>query len=156
MNIETLRLTAKEILPKQQSKWLDRALEMLRPDFDQIGSPIPEFITILVNYPRRALSYSWLGTWNCYWSVDDDPDFHMIFINPTVDGLYALDILIHELVHATTNDRHGDRFREVAAAIGLDDRGTASGAEETLLKRLRDIQMTLGPYPLVFDCLEEA
>ncbi len=155
MNIETLRLTAKEILPKQQSKWLDRALEMLRPDFDQIGMPIPEYINIVVNYPRRALSYSWLGTWNCYWSVDDDPDFHTIFINPTVDGLYALNILIHELVHATTNDGHGNRFREVAAAIGLNDGGT-SAAEEALLKRLKDIQMELGPYPLVTDCLEEA
>jgi hypothetical protein len=158
MNIEILRQTAREVLPSKQQDWLDRALKMLRYDFDQIGMLLPRYIDILVNYPRCAIGYSWLGTCRCCWSGDDDDDdaFHTIFINPTVNGLLALDILVHELVHAVTKDGHGDKFMEAAAAIGLDDTGPTAGAEEILLKRLKDIQMELGPYPLVTDCLEEA
>jgi hypothetical protein len=155
-DIETLRWTAREILPMQQSKWLDRALEMLRVDFYQIGEPLPREIAIKVEYPYGELTYLWLGTCLFYWSADHDPDFYTIFINPSVDGLLALDVFVHELVHTVTNDGHGDEFMGVASAIGLDDTGPTAGAEEVLLKRLKGIQETLGSYPLVFDCLEEA
>ena len=155
--IETLQWTAHEILPKQQSEWLGRAMEMLRVDFDQIGVPIPEDIIISVNYPDARLPYNWLGTYRRrYW--DSGPiTQHKIFINPTVDGLMALDILVHELVHAVVKETgHDGEFMEIAIAIGLDDDGPCAGAEEVLLKRLREIQEILGSYPLVFDCLEEA
>ncbi len=46
---------------------------------------------------------------------------------------------------------HGGMFRRVAEAIGMDGGGMTSGAEECLLRRLREIQQTLGSYPLVFD-----
>ena len=156
-DIETLRWTSQEILPIHQGEWLGKAMEMLRVDFDQIGVPIPKEIDISVDYPDGRLPYNWLGTYRRrYW--DGGPIIqHRIFINPTVDGLMALDILVHELVHAVVDDTgHGDEFMEIASAIGLDDDGPTAGAEEVLLKRLRDIQETLGSYPLVFVCLEEA
>jgi hypothetical protein len=148
--LETLRWTAKEILPRKQADWLTKAVEILREDFNQIGEPFSK-ITIIVDYPYGGLSLSWLGSYRYTKQT--------IFINPTVGGLMALDILVHELVHAVvpvTEPAHGERFHEVAAAIGLDDDGPTAGAEEVLLKRLREIQEILGSYPLVFDCLEEA
>ncbi len=86
--------------------------------------------------------------------VTDEGVFRRIFINPTIDGLDALDVLVHELVHVVTEEEEGGHdgmFRRVAAAIGMDDKGTASGAEGILLGRLREIQRILGRYPLVFD-----
>jgi hypothetical protein len=148
-DIETLQWTAKEVLPLQQSVWLTKAMEILKEDFQQIGESFSG-ITILVDYPYHGPSFYWLGTYR--YSV------RTIFINPSVDGLMALDILVHELVHAAVGIEeggHGEKFLAVAAAIGLDDSGPTAGAEETLLKRLRAIQEILGRYPFVFDCLEE-
>lgn len=112
---------------------------------------------------QKGLQWSIIG-WGAYITQfypekDDLPELtlHWLYINPTVDGLTALDILVHELVHASIEeDGHGEQFMEVASAIGLDDKGPSAGAEVILLKRLRDIQEMLGSYPLVFDCLEEA
>jgi hypothetical protein len=124
-------------------------MEILKEDFNQIGESFSG-ITILVEYPYNEPSFDWLGTYRY--------NEHSIFINPTVGGLMALDILVHELVHSVVplgEPGHGERFHEIAAAIGLDDDGPTAGAEEVLLKRLREIQKILGSYPLVFDCLEE-
>lgn len=149
-DIETLRWTAREILPLKQRDWLLKALEILREDFLQIGEMIPDDIDVFVEYPIYwEISDNWLGT---YWSIDKD-----IYINPSVNGLWALDILVHELVHAVVGGAvgHDKEFQTIAAAIGLDDTGITAGAEAVLLKRLKDIQETLGSYPLVFDCVEE-
>jgi len=139
MNIKTLRQT-----------WLMKAIDILRHDFNQIGETFPGEIDILVEYPGQGYQIFWLGSHR----ITDNRCY--IFINPTVDGLLALDTLVHELVHAavfkTEGHGHGERFHYVAKAIGLDDRGIYAGAEESLLKRLREIQETLGSYPV--DCLE--
>ena len=70
-----------------------------------------------------------------------------------MDGITALDILVHELVHAAVGCEcgHSETFYTIADAIGLDNGGITASAEEVLLKRLRDIQEILGPYPEVFD-----
>ncbi len=163
MNIETLRWTARELLPKRQSAWLVDGMEMLRLDFAQIGEEFPN-TDIIVDYPQHNVSYSWLGMYIQQFSFSlergdlSKQTQSYILINPTSTSLRALDTLVHELVHAVVGagEGHGDEFQRVAAAIGLDDRGTASSAEEALMQRLIEIRNILGPYPLVFNCLEEA
>ncbi len=147
--IETFRWTAKEILPLKQADWLLKAIEILRGDFERIGEIFPEVILIRVEYPNSNIAYSWLGTYRWYYD-----DRHSIFVNPSSDGLAALDILVHELVHAVGIPDHGEQFHRVAAAIGMSGGGITACAEKVLLKRLREIQMTLGSYPLITDCLE--
>ncbi len=154
-DIETLAWTAREILPLYQRDWLTKAMEILKWDFEQIGEAYSGAIDIRVDFPDRGIHLAWLGMY-CRDTVDHatgDGVFRRIFINPTVDGLTALDVLVHELVHAVTEEEggHGGMFRRVAKAIGMDDGGMTSGAEEDLLRRLREIQQTLGSYPLVFD-----
>lgn len=153
-DIETLRWTVENILPAQQSDWLHKALKILKADFEQIGETLPQVIWIVVDYPdERDSDSSWLGLYTSRVFIDGPPEStqHWIYINPTADGLLALDILVHELVHAATPDDegdHGGRFMEVAAAIGLDDDGPTAAAGRVLLKRLEDIQKTLGSYPI--------
>jgi len=151
MDIETLREVARELLPWEQKRWLHRALEILRRDFWQIGETLHSEIDISVGFPHHDVSHNWFGT------CREGPGYYSIFINPTVGGLEALDILVHELVHTVVGAAvgHGLRFLDVAAAIGLDDDGPYAAAEEVLLERLKEIQEILGSYPLVTDCLGE-
>ncbi len=93
MDIETLREVAREILPWEQKRWLHRALEILRRDFWQIGETLHSEIDISVGFPHHDVSHNWFGT------CREGPGYYSIFINPTVGGLEALDILVHELVH---------------------------------------------------------
>ncbi len=166
-DIETLRWTAREILPIRQSEWLDRAVDTLRVDFAQIGETFTDNITIFSQYPEgnERLSDGWLGQYFATGCPTSENLHHSwILINPTVNGLLALDILVHELVHAVAGiieelpsgrwDNHGPRFHVVAAAIGMDDTGPTAGAKKELLRRLREVQESLGPYPVIFDCLE--
>lgn len=164
-DIETLRWTAEHLLPLQQADWLTKAMEILRKDFQRIGETFPDSIDIVFDfYPYSGnMGILWMGCYSDSYSdshcvrkggkpVTSHPQIH---INPTLTSLCALDILVHELVHAATPENlgHSKRFREVAAAIGMDDKGTASGAEEVLLKRLVEIRNILGPFPLVTDCV---
>ena len=130
-------------------------MKILEWDFENIGEPFPGDIDIRVDFPGRNIHTCWLGLYRHKYvdHATDEGIFRRIFINPTIDGLMALDVLVHELVHAVTEEEggHGGMFKRVARAIGMDDRGSASGAEKDLLQRLREIQQRLGSYPLVFD-----
>ncbi len=153
-DIETLRKMAQENLPIRQCNWLDRAMDMLRIDFAQIGESVPKKICIVVDYPEYIPVPNWQGCYCLRWWFCHKQ--HWIYINPSEDGLTALDILVHEMIHAIVDEPgHGPGFMKVAAAIGLDAKGPSAAAEEVLLKRLREIQEMLGPYPVVFDCLEK-
>lgn len=161
---ETMVEASWKLLPLKQQHWLHDAMKILRHDFWQIGEEFPDVITIIVDYPGRDIGVRWMGMYqqSQQFSIERSDlsnltDYY-IFINPTVTGLTALNILSHELVHASVGVRegHGEPFLRVAAAIGLDDSGPTALAEETLLGRLKGIQKTLGPYPLITDCLEAA
>ncbi len=154
-DIETLRKVARENLPVRQSNWLDHAMNFLRVDFDGIGLTIPKKVCIVVDYPEYSADYNWLGCHCLRWWFCRAQ--HWIYINPSIDGLTALDILVHELVHVVVTDEpkaHGQKFMNVTEDIGLNNDGPDAAAEKVLLKRLREIQETLGPYPVVFGCLE--
>jgi hypothetical protein len=151
-DFETLAWAAKETLELQQNDWLNKAMIILREDFKQLGESIPSIIFIHAEYPPVDMGSYWLGAYF------EGPHDSLIYINPMVDGLTALDILVHELVHAVVGveDVHGERFWDVATAVGLNGNGDTTGAGKVLLKRLREIQEILGSYPFVFDFLEEA
>jgi len=85
------------------------------------------------------------------WSTEvaQDEKFH-IFISPELaDPLRVLDVLLHELIHATvgTQEKHKGKFIEVAKACGLKKPWTATTAGEDLLPRLNQISTDLKAYP---------
>lgn len=148
-DLETITWVAREILPLHQRDWLFKAMDILKLDFQQIGEIFPEGIIITVDYPNREIPHNWLGQ---YWTqrYDNGLIFRVIFINPSLGGLQALDTLVHELVHAVVNDfEHGEQFLEVAKAIGLNNTGPSASAKEVLWERLGEIKETLGRYPTV-------
>jgi len=120
--------------------WLLEAIELLREDFSSVGTPIPHNIRVISGRP----SIEFIAE-----HIDDFADDYVIVISSKLEGLEALETLVHELVHTTLDSGagHGDRFRVVAEAIGLEGEMTSTFAGKSLLSRLRDIELELGAYP---------
>lgn len=85
-----------------------------------------------------------------YWpSLAVQDAIPQVFISPVIDdGARALDILAHELVHACTPGAgHKTPFKQLAIAIGLTGKMTATVAGPELTARLNSLLTELGPYP---------
>jgi hypothetical protein len=65
------------------------------------------------------------------------------------DAVKALDVLVHELVHAVDDCKSGHKkpFVTAARAVGLEGKPTATHAGPALLVALQGLASTLGPYP---------
>jgi SprT-like family protein len=139
----------------QRQQWLEAAVEALRSRFADAGYRIPEKVRVAIGWAKRAASCGAIG--EC-WAVEASSDQHAeLFISPELtEGARILDVLAHELVHATvdamtgTRVKHGKPFKQCALAIGLQRpmRSTTAGPEfvawaEALFKRI-------GPYPAGF------
>jgi hypothetical protein len=61
----------------------------------------------------------------------------------------VLDVLLHEAIHAAIGNehKHGPRFREVAHAVGLGGKMTATRPTGACCVRLSALAETLGPWP---------
>lgn len=135
----------------ERQTWLEYAVAELRAKFSDAGCAIPQKIRVSIGWPKRAASCGAVG--EC-WPTTASSDLHAeLFISPELtDGARILDVLAHELVHATVgvSAGHGKPFAQCAHAIGLTGpmRATIAGPEfttwaEALFKRI-------GPYPAGF------
>jgi len=130
---------------RSRNTWLSKALELLREDFSSIGVPIPDNVHVNSGWPDTDFLLDRLGESHLPPHPDDGYSIFIISEDTTV----VLETLVHELVHidAGIGAGHGDRFRVVAEAIGLEGKMTVTHAGESLLSRLRDIEQELGAYP---------
>lgn len=133
-----------------REQWLLAAIERLRPSFQAVGHDIPA-CRVSVGFPKgkggrnMAIGQYWPGTL----ASDSIPQ---IFISPIIgDGARALDILVHELVHACVGSAagHGKAFKRLALSVGLTGKMTATVADKALSERLNAFlePSALGPYP---------
>jgi hypothetical protein len=131
-----------------RQQWLEAAVEALRARFTDAGYAIPDKVRVSIGWPKRAASCGAIG--EC-WATEASSDRHAeLFISPQLtDAARIVDVLAHELDHATVGTKagHGKAFKQCALAIGLVGpmRSTTAGPEfvawaETLFKRI-------GPYP---------
>lgn len=128
--------------------WLMRALPLLSPLLLAAKAPpLPERIQVSAGFPKRsakAIGQCWPET------ATKDKTIH-VFISPVLgdDAARVLDVLLHELVHACVGNKHGHKkpFGEVARALGLEGKLTATIAGEDLRKKLLALAEQLGPYP---------
>jgi hypothetical protein len=135
----------------ERQRWLEAAVEALRAKFADTGYAIPEKVRVSIGWPKRAATCGAIG--EC-WATDASSDQHAeLFISPELtEGARILDVLAHELVHATVGTAAGHKkpFKQCALKIGLQGpmRSTTPAPEftawvETLFKRI-------GPYPAGF------
>lgn len=129
-----------------REKWLNEAIEAIRPFFTAKGYKVPVGIRISVGFPYRGQK----ATGQCFSpEVSADKSFE-IFVSPVIaDSPTVLTILVHEIVHTVvgTEAKHKKLFKQCAIAVGLEGKMTATHAGEKLTEQLRKISAKLGPYP---------
>lgn len=135
-----------------REEWLLKAVTLLRPWFVAIGLEIPETVHVSVGFPSKGgLSRKAQRAGECWHAKISADNNHQIFINPTIaDGSRALDVLLHELIHAALPDGVGHKapFAKAAKQLGLDGKPKATIASEALRERLqRELLALLGDYP---------
>ena len=134
-----------------REQWLNAGVEQLRAVFKQADYKVPAKVRVTCGWPSRsALARKSQRIGECWSSNNSVGKFFEIFISPTIsDSVRALDILAHELVHATVGlkAKHGAQFKKCAQAIGLEGKMTATHAGAALTKTLTGIVKKIGKYP---------
>ena len=135
-----------------REEWLEKAIDLLRPDFVRINYPLPA-VTIRVScgFPSKgALAKKKMRVGEC-WGVEcsDDKSFQ-VFISPVLkESVEVLGTLVHELVHtaAGIECKHRNPFTTIAKAIGLEGKMTATTVGDALKVRLQELIDQLDEYP---------
>lgn len=129
--------------------WLMAAVALLDKEFFHgRGYSLPEKIQCSCGFPRghaKAIGQCWDP------KVSADKTTHL-FICPTqADPIRVLDILLHELIHASVGVEVGHKgvFKKLVKEFGLAGKMTATYAEEgsEVWLKLSSISTALGKYP---------
>jgi hypothetical protein len=125
--------------------YLQAYIARLRSLFGGAGVELPQVrcsCSFAYRGGARALGQCWPGALAADGVVQ-------IKISPLIDNAVEVGgILVHELVHAARpGAKHGPQFRELALAVGLTGRMTATAPSPGLEDRLRTIVAELGIYP---------
>jgi len=134
--------------PKQLNResWLELGVERLNELFVANGYQLPR-VKVSCGFTSNRGSKKVIGV--CWNGKATDNNIAQIYIVPTLDdATRVLDILAHELIHALRPEAgHGKKFKEVALAIGLTGKMTATIAGPELQEQLEKIVTAIGPYP---------
>lgn len=127
--------------------WLLKATEVLRSElFKQHGAEVPT-VRVSVGFPGGGSAHKRIGE---YWPGQAVSDgVPQVFISPTIDEpVRALDILVHELIHAVYPlAGHKGPFRTLALKVGLTGKMTATDAGPELKAYLTSLTGRLGEFP---------
>jgi hypothetical protein len=138
--------------------WLQAAVRLLDEQFirpSKEGLKLPKRLLVTCGFPRgnvnKVIGMHWGGDF-----AMDGSTAH-IAISPVLDKpLRVLDVLLHELIHASHKEcqgskAHGKKFRAVMKEFGLGGKPTATVCEpgSELEGRLKALIQTLGLYPHV-------
>ena len=131
--------------------WLNRVAKELEKLFKSVGAPALPAYRVTCGWPsRKALTRKNKVIGQCFdKSCSKDKTTEMIvsmFIDNEAD---AAQILAHEMIHASvgTAAGHGKPFRDVALAIGLAGKMTATVAGPEFTKWIKPVLKKIGKYP---------
>lgn len=136
--------------PGYREDWLHRGLIALRPSLHSSGLHLPDLIHISVGFPStKGLAKTGRVIGECWGASSSSDKAPHIFISPLIaEGVRALDVLVHELIHASGVPGHRADFKKLALAVGLTGKMTATEAGPGLKERLNAIiGGGLGDYP---------
>lgn len=131
--------------------WLEKMIDLLRPDFVAVGKPLPEKIRVSCGFPsKNGLAKKAPRIGEC-WGVESSEDkSFQVFISPVLkEGVEVTATLVHELVHAAVGIecKHRGEFPKTAKAVGLEGKMTETTAGAALIIRLKAMIEQLGEYP---------
>ena len=137
---------------ENRETYLQNAITELRPLFKHHGFPVPKLVKVTCGWPSKSAGRSNKRRVGECWdkTASADKKTTNIIISMVIeDGVAALDILAHELVHAAVGNEHAHKgpFKTLARAIGLEGKLTATTAGVELTKTLKAIVKKIGKYP---------
>lgn len=134
-----------------REKYLNEATKLLQADiFSNAGLTIPDDVKLTCGWPSSGGAAKQKTIGQCWARSSSEALVNQIFISPTIaDTIEVLGVLAHELIHAIDDCKNGHKkpFRDMALAIGLSGKMTATTVGEKLLPKLRKIQEKIGDYP---------
>lgn len=133
--------------------WLETATHELRPYFKTCGYEVPELVRVSIGWPKGSRGGKGHSIGQC-WALEASTDKHAeIFVSPSLgnrnQSARILDVLAHELCHAVAGQKAGHKgpFKQVALAIGLEGKMTATTAGEQFKTWARAFIEKHGEYP---------
>lgn len=127
--------------------WLNKAAELMRPRFEELGFPIPKFRVATGFTSGGQRSNAAAECWNNHCS--DDQSFEIFIAPDQVDEDLVLCHLAHELTHAAVgfDQGHKGNFAKVCKALGLAGKMTATIPGPAFVEYVRPFREQLGPIP---------
>lgn len=129
--------------------WLNQiTAQYIRPHFEKAGYTIPENIRMSCAFTSHGSKGKRIG--ECWIDSASGDNTYEIFITPQIaDSNRVVDILIHELCHATVGIQAGHKkpFADCAKAVGLTGKMTATVATPELNETITQWVQALGEYP---------
>lgn len=129
-----------------REEWLNEAVKRFRPWFRRRDLTIPRGLKALCSFPTD-------GDENCLGQclspeLSKSGKTWNTLVSPTIEKAdRALDVLLHELIHASGLSGHGKDFGKAARSFGLTGKMTATVASPELKKKLEKMVEKLGAYP---------
>ena len=131
-----------------REEWLQEATAHLSAElFDPNGYTVPA-VKVSVGFPLGSKGGKVIG--QCWAKEASADNTAQIFIHPILDeASRVLDVLAHELIHATlgAGEGHGKAFKQCALGIGLGGQMTATVATDELKDYLGELVERIGEYP---------
>jgi hypothetical protein len=130
--------------------WLNKITDQfLKDHFNDAGYTIPQNVRMSCSLTSgRGAKNKAIGL--CFSDRASEDQTHEIFISPSIaDSVRVVDILIHELIHATIGlkEGHGKNFRKCAIALGLTGKMTATISTDQLKEKIKSWVAVMGQYP---------
>src|SRR5262249_53310025 len=119
--------------------YLNHYINLLRPLFLAKSIVLPENLRVSCGWPRAQGGKGSHAIGQCFARCASRDTTSEIFISPALDNPVEVGaVLIHELIHAWDDCRHGHRgpFRKAALAVGLQGKMRATIAGPKLQERL--------------------
>lgn len=154
METAALKTPAKAERGKHETReqWLSAAVALLDERFlAPHGYKLPERWNVSCGWPKGGSKGHSIG--QCWPSglCEDETTVHMFISPELVKPIRVLDVLLHELIHASIgcDKKHGKEFRAAQKKFGLEGRPTATYASEgtECFAALEAITLLLGHYP---------
>ena len=134
-----------------REQWLIRLARELERLFKRVGAPALPAYRVTCGWPsRKALTRKNKVIGQCFdKSCSKDKTTELIISMYIDNETDAAQILAHEMIHASVGTKagHGKPLRDVALAIGLAGKMTATIAGPEFLKWIKPVLKKIGKYP---------
>lgn len=129
--------------------WIEKVHTALRVKFADCGYAVPIEVRVSIGFPKGSRAGN--GKIGQCWAPAASTDrYTEIFVSPELrDGARIMDVLAHELAHATVGCEAGHKapFKRCATDIGLTGKMTATVATREFSAWARKVMAKIGPYP---------